>query len=144
MKQFLFITLLSLLTSSLFSQTKVELTPYWDNGLKLESPDKDFSVKLGGRIQYDVMLINQDDSLNNHFDAKNGTEFRRARLYTSGTVYKTIKYKFQVDFAGDRVVIKDAYLRFTKIPWVGNLTIGNFKEPHGFEIITSSKYITMM
>lgn len=144
MKRFLLIALVSFFTSSLFSQNKVELKPYWDNGLKLESSDKHFSVKFGGRIQYDIMFINQDDSLNNHFDAENGTEFRRARLYTSGTVYKTIKYKFQVDFAGNHVVIKDAYLRFTKIPWIGNLTIGNFKEPHGFEMITSSKYITMM
>jgi len=144
MKQFLFIALIFLFTSSLFSQDKVELKPYWDNGLKLESLDKSFSVKLGGRIQYDIMFINQDDSLNNHFDAENGTEFRRARLYTSGTVYKTIKYKFQVDFAGNKVVIKDAYLKFTKIPGIGNITIGNFKEPHGFEMLTSSKYITMM
>lgn len=144
MKQFLIVALISFFSSSLFSQDKVELIPYWDNGLKLESPDKKFSVKIGGRIQYDVMFINQDDSLNNHFDAENGTEFRRARLYTSGTVYKTIKYKFQVDFAGDVVVIKDAYLRFTKIPGIGNITVGNFKEPRGFEMLTSSKYITMM
>ena len=144
MKQLLFIALISLFTSSLFSQDKVELKPYWDNGLKFESSDKRFSVKIGGRIQYDVMFINQDDSLNNHFDAENGTEFRRARLYTSGTVYKNIKYKFQVDFAGDQVVIKDAYLRFTKIPGIGNITVGNFKEPRGFEMLTSSKYVTMM
>lgn len=144
MKKFLFIALISFITSSLYSQDKIELKPYWDNGLKLESSDKNFSVKLGGRIQYDIMFINQDDSLNNHFDAENGAEFRRARLYTSGTIYKTIKYKFQIDFAGNRVVIKDAYLRFTKIPGIGNITVGNFKEPRGFEMITSSKYITMM
>jgi len=144
MKKFLFIALISFITSSLYSQDKIELKPYWDNGLKLESSDKNFSVKLGGRIQYDIMFINQDDSLNNNFDAENGAEFRRARLYTSGTIYKTIKYKFQIDFAGNRVVIKDAYLRFTKIPGIGNITVGNFKEPHGFEMITSSKYITMM
>lgn len=144
MKRFLLIAFVSFFTSSLFSQNKVELKPYWENGLKLESSDKSFTVKLGGRIQYDLMFINQDDSLNGHFDAENGTEFRRARLYTSGTVYKTIKYKFQVDFAGNQVVIKDAYLRFTKIPGVGNITLGNFKEPRGFEMLTSSKYITMM
>ncbi len=144
MKKFLFIALISFITSNLYSQDKIELKPYWDNGLKLESSDKNFSVKLGGRIQYDIMFINQDDSLNNHFDAENGAEFRRARLYTSGTIYKTIKYKFQIDFAGNRVVIKDAYLRFTKIPVIGNITVGNFKEPRGFEMITSSKYITMM
>lgn len=144
MKQFFTLVIFTFLVSNLFSQTKVALGPYWDNGLKLESHDKNFSVKLGGRIQYDIMFINQDDSLNNHFDAENGAEFRRARLYTSGTIYKWIKYKFQVDFALNRVVIKDAYLRFTKIPWVGNFTVGNFKEPRGLEMLTSSNNITMM
>ena len=144
MKQFISIILFSLLFTNLYSQEKVALKPYWDNGLKLESADKNFSIKLGGRIQYDIMFISQDDSLNNHFEANNGTEFRRARLYTSGTVYKTIKYKFQIDFAGNHVVIKDAYLKFTKIPGVGNITVGNFKEPRGFEMISSSNFITFM
>lgn len=144
MKHFYLFLLFSFLFTSLFSQTKVALAPYWDNGLKLESSDKGFSVKIGGRIQYDIMYISQDDSLNNNFDAQNGTEFRRARLYTSGTIYKTIKYKFQIDFAGNKVVIKDAYLKFTKVPGIGNITVGNMKEPRGFEMLTSSKDITMM
>ncbi len=32
----------------------------------------------------------------------------------------------------------------TKIPGVGNFQIGHFKEPVGMELLTSSKYITMM
>jgi len=136
--------LLSLVVSSAFSQSKIDLKPYWNNGLYLQSSDKNFSVKFGGRIQYDVMFIKQDDSLNQHFEAANGTEFRRARLYTSGTVYGNIKYKFQIDFAANAVVIKDAYLRFTKIPGVGNITVGNFKEPRGFEMISSSNFVTFM
>ncbi|NOY51447.1 MAG: hypothetical protein GXO88_12915 [Chlorobi bacterium] len=143
MKRIIAFSFFSFLVLNLYSQ-KTELKPYWDNGLKFSGKSKDFSVKIGGRIQYDLMMMRQDDSLDNHFDANPGAEFRRARLFTSGTVYKTIKYKFQVDFAGNRVVIKDAYIRLTKIPYIGNITLGNFKEPRSFQMITSSKYITMM
>lgn len=144
MKYFYLIIVSALFVLNVRSQNKMELKSYWDNGLKFSGENKDFSIKIGGRLQYDVMAISQDSSLDSHFDANNGAEFRRARLYTSGTVYNFIKYKFQVDFAGNVVALKDAYLTFTKIPWVGNLTVGNFKEPRGFEMITSSKYITMM
>ncbi len=134
--------LASFLTVS--AQDKNSFTTYWNNGLKVESADQNFKIKLGGRIQYDVMFINQDDSLDAHFDAENGTEFRRARLYTSGTIYKNIKFKFQVDFALGKVVLKDVYIQLNKIPVAGSIRIGHFKEPFGLEMITSSKYITMM
>jgi phosphate-selective porin OprO/OprP len=132
----------------LFGFVRAQDTPhfntYWKNALHVESDDGDFKLKFGGRIQYDIMFIKEDDSLHTHFDGKNGAEFRRARLYTSGTLFKFIKYKFQVDFAPAKVVIKDAYLLFTKIPVVGNFQAGNFKQPFGMEMITSSKYITNM
>jgi phosphate-selective porin OprO/OprP len=126
------------------AQNKNGFTTYWKDGLRIESADKDFKIKLGGRIQYDVMFIHQDDSLNQYFDAENGTEFRRARLYTSGSIYKNIKFKFQVDFAPGKVVIKDAFIQITKIPIAGNLRIGHMKEPFGMEMLTSSNFITMM
>ena len=117
---------------------------YWKNGLHFESTDKNFKIKLGGRIHYDVLFIQQDDSLDAHFRAKNGSELRRARLYTSGTIYKNIKFKFQVDFAPGRVVLKDVYIQLTKIPVAGNIRIGHFKEPYGLEMLTSSNFASFM
>jgi len=116
----------------------------WDNALRVDSKNGNFKIKMGGRIQYDIMWINQNDSLNNHFDAHNGVEIRRARLYTSGTIYKNIKFKLQVDFAGGIAVIKDAYIQLTKIPVVGNFKVGNFKEPFGLTMLTSSNFTTEM
>jgi len=66
----------------LSGQTDNDFKVYWDNGFKADSKDGNTKIKMGGRLQYDVMWISQDDSLNNHFDAKNGSEFRRARIYT--------------------------------------------------------------
>ncbi len=126
------------------SQENRNFNVRWDNGLKMDSPDGKTKIKIGGRIQYDVMFIHQDDSLDQYFDAKNGAEFRRARIYTSGTVYNNIKFKFQMDFAGGVAVIKDAYIQLTKIPVVGNLRVGNFKEPMGLAMLTSSNFITEM
>lgn len=126
------------------AQDKNPFTTYWKDGLRIESADKNFKIKLGGRIQYDVMFINQNNSLNNYFDAENGTEFRRARMYTSGTIYNNIKFKFQVDFAPGKVVIKDAFIQLTKIPGIENIRIGHMKEPFGMEMMSSSNFITMM
>lgn len=110
----------------------------------VDSKNGNFKIKMGGRIQYDIMWINQNDSLKTHFDAHNGTEIRRARLYTSGTIYKNIKFKLQVDFAGGNTIIKDAYIQLAKIPIVGNFRVGNFKEPFGLTMLTSSNFTTEM
>jgi phosphate-selective porin OprO/OprP len=126
------------------AQDKNSFTTYWKNGLNVENANGDFKIKFGGRLQYDIMFIHQDDSLNAHYEAYNGSEFRRARLYTSGTLFGNTKYKLQVDFAPAKVVIKDAYLCFTKIPVIGNIQAGNFKQPFGLEMHTSSNYITNM
>lgn len=129
-------------SSQLFSQNNKDFKVYWENGLKIDSRKGNTKIKMGGRIQYDLMWIQEDDSLKKHFDALNGAEFRRARIYTSGTIYNNIKFKFQLDFASGIVVIKDAYIQLTKIPAIGNIRVGNFKEPFGLSMITSSNYIT--
>lgn len=144
MKNLLIVTLLLFYGYNAISQSDKDFNVYWKNGLKAENKTGDIKIKIGGRLQTDAMFISQDDSLNNHFDAQNGVEFRRARIYTSGTIYRNIKFKFQMDFAGGQAVIKDAYIQLTKIPVVGDLRVGNFKEPSGLAMLTSSKYITFM
>jgi len=128
----------------LVSQNLQDFNVRWDNGLKIASTDGNTKIQIGGRVQFDVMWIQQDDSLNKHFDANNGAEIRRARFYTSGKLYKNIKFKFQVDFASGKAVINDAYIRLTKIPVVGNIQVGNFKSPFGLAFLTTSKYLTEM
>ncbi|MBK5212245.1 MAG: hypothetical protein JJE55_01130 [Flavobacteriaceae bacterium] len=119
----------------------------WDNGFKLESADKDFKLKFGGRIMVDHAYMFQNDELDNNFgplEAKNGTEFRRARFFMSGTIYSNVEFKLQVDFAGGKTVLKDAYVGVTDIPALGTIRVGHVKEPFRLEALTSSKYITFM
>jgi len=122
-------------------------TTKWDNGFKIENADKSISMKFGGRLMYDYGFF----SLNNEAEANgytlfsnNGNEFRRARLFTSGTIYSNVDFKLQIDFAGGEIVLKDAFITIKKLPVVGNFRLGHFKEPYRLESLTSSKYITFM
>jgi phosphate-selective porin OprO/OprP len=116
----------------------------WDQGAQINRSDGKFKFKFGGRVQFDVMNIGQDASLSEEFEALNGAQFRRLRWYTSGTLYGNIKFKLQFDFAKGDAGVKDAYVEVTKIPVVGNFRAGHFKQPFGFEMASSSNYITMM
>ncbi len=132
------------------SQEEKKENPFsfkWDNGFKLESADKSFKVKFGGRIMVDHGFFSQDSDLDvNHGELtiKNGTEFRRARFFTSGTIYNNVEFKLQLDFSGGVTTFKDAYIGIKGIPVVGNLRVGHVKEPFRLEALTSSKYITFL
>ncbi len=119
----------------------------WDNGFKVESYDKNFKLKFGGRIMLDHAYFSQDEDLDKAFGellSNNGTEFRRARLYISGVLYKNMEFKLQIDFAGGKSRLKDAYFGYKNIPVIGRIRIGHIKEPLRFDALTSSKYITFL
>ena len=74
-----------------------------------------------------------------------GSEVRRVRLFSSGTMYQNVEYKLQLDFANKDVSWKDIFIQLNKLPLIkGSLRIGHFKEPLRLEVLTSSKYITFM
>lgn len=119
----------------------------WDNGFKVESADKAFKLKFGGRIMVDHAYLFQNDELDSNFgklESKSGSEFRRARLFTSGTVYENVAFKIQIDFSGGGFSFKDVYIGITDIPGVGTIRVGHVKEPFRLDALTSSKYITFM
>lgn len=136
--------------SSLSAQEEKKENPFtakWDNGFKVESADKQFKLKFGGRIMVDHAFFSQDDDLESVFgelETKNGTEFRRLRFFTSGTIYGNVDFKLQVDFANGEVKLKDAYIGIKNIPVIGNIRAGHLYEPFRLETLTSSKYITFM
>jgi len=137
-----FIILFAILLSA--SSQDNNFNAYWKNGLNLESNNGDFKIKFGGRAHLDAMTVFPDKVIDTIIDNRNGIEFRRLRLYSSGLLYGNIKYKVQLDFAGGTAKLKDVYITITKIPYIGNIQIGQFKEPLGLELITSSNYITMI
>lgn len=142
-KNLLLIVLLAL-TTVLSAQDNPEWSIRYNNGLELKSSDNRFKFKMGGRVQFDIININEDDSVKAHYAGENGAEFRRLRWYTSGTLYGNIKFKLQFDFAKGDAGVKDAYLEIVKIPVIGHFRVGHFKQPFGFEMQTSSKYVLFM
>lgn len=104
-------------------------------GLKVETDDGDFLFRIGGRMHLDAAF--HDDDVR---DLKDGTDFRRARLFVSGTIYEDWAFKAQYDFAENNVATKDLYIKYK--PW--GITVGQFKQPLSLEELTSSNYITFI
>jgi len=119
---------------------------YWKEGIRFESQDEQFKIKLGGQIMTDFATIDADDELDEAFPdlGGNGFEFRRARLYVEGDIYENVQFKAQFDFAGGNVDFKDVWLGLKEIPYLGHIRLGHLKEPFSLEEQTSSKYITFM
>ncbi len=118
---------------------------YWKDGLRMDTRDDSMKMKFGGRLMADFGWIDGtglEDDLG--VDLEDGTEVRRARLYFAGTIGRGLEFKLQTDLAGGDADLKDAYLKFKKLPVPGSIKVGHFKEPFSLEELTSSKYITFM
>ena len=128
------------------------LSASWKDGLTFSSADKSFSVKVGGRLQYDLGFFpGADSEVEKYLTAnKLGTlddslEFRRARIHILGTIYDNVEFKAEYDFAGSNTVkFKDVYVGLINLPYVGGIRVGQFKEPFGLEEITSDLFVTFM
>jgi len=118
---------------------------YWKDGLRIDMPSQDVELKIGGRIMNDWGFFSGDSDIEDEVgDLEDGAEFRRARLYISGTILKDYLFKAQYDFAGGDADFKDVYLGVQNVPYAGTLLVGHHKEPFSLEESTSSKYTTFM
>jgi phosphate-selective porin OprO/OprP len=121
-----------------------DLQWYWKEGIRFDSHDGDFKLKFGGRIQSDSVWFSPGDELDAARMPTDGHEFRRARIFIGGTIYKNFEFKAQYDFAGGDTDFKDVWISAKKVPIFGTLKVGHFKEPFGLDNMTSSKVITFM
>lgn len=119
----------------------------WDTGFKLESQDKDFKLKFGGRLMYDYSYINQNSQLDENFEPlenPSNVELRRARMFISGTVYKNMLFKIDADISNGKVDLKDVHIGLSDLPGIGTILLGRFKEPLSLSNLTSSNKITFL
>lgn len=116
---------------------------YFKNGFNLETADGAFKLTVGGLTQVDWMVAPIGAGVQQKFnlqDNYNGVEFRRARLYIAGNLFKNIDYKFEYDFAENssgQPAFKDVYMGMSEIPFVQYVRVGYFKEPFSLEELTS-------
>lgn len=124
---------------------KDEWEAYWKDGTRIERKDGSVKIKFGGRAQFDAAAIGAEGRVQQRFDVEGtGVEFRRARLFVSGSMGEHGIFKVQYDFAGGEAEFKDVYAGLTNLPYVGTARAGHAYEPFGLDQQTSSKYITFM
>lgn len=121
-----------------------------DNGLEFESPDGNFKAQFGGRLQIDGQANwnqNEFTPANQNLRLSDGTTFRRARLYSEGTLYKNYTYRFEYDFVRGNGLnsagITDAFLK-VKAWHPFDIVLGQFKEPISLESVTSNRFLSFM
>lgn len=102
--------------------------------LTFASPDGEFSMNVGGRLQLDAAFHDASDGV----EFGDGTNIRRLFLDVRGTFARDWNYRYQYDFArpggadASSRGIRDAWIQYTGAgPHL--ITLGNFKAPLGLE-----------
>lgn len=119
-----------------------DLQAEWKDGLHVFAEDKSVDISLGGFFQNDWTFQRANDALDAAFpDAfVDGTEFRRTRLVMKGFFHESSEFQLAYEFAKGDAGLKDVYLGLRGLPGIGNVRVGHFKEPFGFEQLISDTY----
>ncbi len=141
------------------------MTAKWNNGMELQTADKNFRVHVGGRYQMDSSWYSVDPAVQSNINTPygDGIDFRRARFRVDGTLYQHLEWAAEVDFVNafrvrnqpitatnpgftDNAVsaLTDFWWQFNDMPKLGSIRIGQQKEPIGFEHLVSSRFLPLM
>ena len=79
------------------------LRVFWKDGLRMESADKRYKFKIGGRLHYDAGLFSPDDDTKAAVETgttriEDGSEIRRARIEMSGEVGRPHRLEHELRF----------------------------------------------
>jgi phosphate-selective porin OprO/OprP len=123
--------------------------------MRWETPNKDFSIHIGGRFQEDTVFWDQTAAMRAAPGAggignlQDGTFFRRVRIQMDGTMWEVIE--FNLEYAPEAVVqgipgLDEFWVGMTKLPFIGSIRFGHNKVPQGFEgdVVSSSKAMTFL
>ncbi|NVJ70451.1 MAG: hypothetical protein HWE08_08870 [Alphaproteobacteria bacterium] len=103
-----------------------------DPAFSLGTDDGLFEFNIRGRVLADAGWSSDSDGTMN----KDTTELRASRIGVEGKAWKNVKYKFEADFAGNDVEVKDAFMQYKSS--MGSWTFGQFKTPNSLEEMESS------
>jgi len=104
------------------------------------------TIQLGGFFQVDAGWFYQDaNNVATVGDIQDGADFRRARLNAHGDAWDNIGYMMEFDFAfPGRPNFMDVYVDIRQLPVLGNLRIGQWRQPFGMDGQTSVKDLTFL
>ena len=145
------------------ANTAPKLEAAWNRGAFLQSPNKDFVIHVGGVLQFDGVWYSAQPSQLYPGGAgafNDAVDVRRARIRTEGTMYKSVDWVFEVDFAAGGFnptgtpatqnntfwtpAPTDMWMQMRDVPWVGTVRIGQQKEPFGLERLNSARLLNFM
>ncbi|RLS37935.1 MAG: porin [Planctomycetota bacterium] len=108
----------------------------------VDSSKKFPKVTLGGLLQVDAGWFNQSTSSQKSVgDVQDAAGMRRARILAFGSLAENIDFRLGLDFAAPaRPSFVDAFLDFTKIPTLGVIRVGQFRQPEGLELLTAQRF----
>ncbi|AUG00909.1 porin [Pseudomonas sp. 09C 129] len=113
-------------------------------GLEVATTDKEFSFKLGGRLQADYSRF--DGVYTKNGDSADAAYFRRAFLELSGVLYTDWAYTINYDFSHNTGDSDNGYFDEASLAYNGfkpvSIKVGRFDPDFGLEKATSSKWVT--
>ncbi len=104
------------------------------------------SVTVSGVFQADGVWFNQsDESRDQHGSIESGADIRRARIGARSQVTETMNAFMQMDFGFfGRPTFTDVWVEQTKVPVLGTVRAGQWKQPFSLEVVSSFRYTTFM
>ncbi len=101
-------------------------------GLSVYDPaDSKYWFTIGGLLQVDEVIFSGNKRAKRN-DFPNGANLRRTWLDFNGGVGEFWTYRLELDFRGEPVVLRNAYLNFAGIE-CSNIAVGQFQIPFGLE-----------
>ena len=108
-----------------------------DGILVFASQDGAFKWWVDTRIYLDTAFYFEDKN-----PLGDGVQLRRGRMAWKTILWRDWYAEFDLDFAGEAVEVKDAYIRYDNLfSRSGYVRVGNFRVPFGLEENTTSRYI---
>jgi phosphate-selective porin OprO and OprP len=145
--------------------TNLNFASTWEKGLQFQTPNNDFRFHIGGVLQFDMNYFDNPPGIQAPASAggigpqPDSLDFRRIRLRMDGTFYEVFDFRMQVDFANmvtpagtpnvqspatNSPAFDEMYINWGQLPYIGNLRIGNIKEPMGFEHMETDSQLPFM
>lgn len=134
--------------------TDLKINARWadTSGLTFETPNKDFTMHLGGWFQFDNVWWSQTAKtrpVSQLGDFQDGCFFRRTRLQVEGTAWEVVEFNCIPALEGvqDGIVgLDEFWVGVTKIPFIGTVRAGHLKVPQGLEgdMVSSSRAMTFL
>ncbi len=143
--------------------TDLKMNTNWKEGLVFTTPHDDFSMHIGGWMQYDNVFWSQSNLLRKPKDGapagvasgaptggigdlEDGTYFRRLRIMTDGKFWENYEYTLIYAFENDQfntAGLDEFWVGATNIPVIGTVRIGHVKNCIGLEADMSASSRTM-